>query len=577
LGSTSTITQADINRAINQRLLQILPALVAAISDPANAALTGTAKETAIVNAVSSSLLTTASMPTLVAINNQANTVANAGTPTGTVVAATPTAGFNLASLNFTNTTNWFVRTFGGDAAQNTPDSNNNTRFVDRKYRSNNGAIANWNFGNNPQDQANLHWTGNAWEACGLNFESLSSLRDAAGNNTSNYCNNYSNSKSNRVTFDVTGKTMTQVYDQVRSAGYTNLTVANSATALGAATFPTGSLLYYQATTPLTQAYAYTPGSGSEIFNYSAAVAVGGDSRTQAAGVGCNSAEFGLAPAIRTATLEGLVAAYKGAPCIYSPSSLVSNGVTYSSGEVQSEVWGGTSLSISTLGAVNVGGTPTSFYTGNTRIRLAFTGAGNNPVTYYACKERFTNGSIRNCSAIGTGTYTINTLGDARVMTLSNPPAQAAPFTFTRTFVERGGKVYFGYQDKFTVSNTARLNTTAANAMLTQLGMPTIDHATPMALTAASYQGTWNVRDPSVTGGGTTLNIAQSGAITCTETPTGLAQPCSLNITNAATGSISGTIDATSLIAGTLNFVTGIGTGTYSQPAPGGSFIATRR
>jgi trimeric autotransporter adhesin len=569
------ITQADINRAINQRLLQILPSLVAAISNPANASLTGAAQEAAIVSAVSSSLLTTASMPTLVAINNQVTSAATSTPSTASITTATPTASVGLANLNFTDAANWLVRAFTGTAANNTPDTNGNIKFIDRRYRSNGAVVAAWNFAGNPQDQSILHWTGSAWEACGLNFESSATVRDAQGNSFSNYCNNYSTSKSTRSSFDIAGKTMAQVYDQARAAGFNNLFVANSATALGSATYPAGSTMGYQTSTPLAQAYAFYPGSSNVVFNYSTAVTAGGDGRTQAAGVGCNSAEFSVAATIQTSTLEGLVAAFKGTPCIFGNSpSFVFNNITYTSPDIANEAWGATTLGIGTIG--NVGGAPTAFYTGNTRIRVGFTGSGTNPVTYYACKERFNNFSTRNCAAIGTGSYTINTLGDARVMTLNNPPAQAAAFNYTRTFVERAGKVYFGFQDKLTISQSARLNSTGSRALLAQLGLPAIDPDVPLALTAASYQGTWDARDPNVAGGGTTLFIAPNGNITCTETPTGLTQACNLTITNPVTGAISGTIDS-SVIVGTSNFITGLGSGTYTMPAPGGNFISTRR
>lgn len=65
-------------------------------------------------------------------------------------------------------------------------------------------------------------------------------------------------------------------------------------------------------------------------------------------------------------------------------------------------------------------------------------------MTYFACKQRFNTGTIRNCTAIGTGSCTIATLGDARVMTLGNPPVQAAPLTYNRVSFERGGRICYG-------------------------------------------------------------------------------------------------------------------------------------
>ena len=571
------ITQADINRAINQRLLQILPALVTALSDPANATLTTAAKEAAVVAALSGSLLTTASVPTLVGINNQQAAGTSAVTSTGAVTAAPPTAGFlSLANLTYTNASNWFSRAFTGSLAQNTPDANNKIRFVDRRYRSNNGVVAQWNFGTNPQNQANLHWTGSAWEACGLNFESTSTVRDAAGNGTSNYCNNYSTNKSNRTDFDISGKSMKQVYDQARAAGYTNLTIANSDTLLGTATFPAGSQLGYQTTAPQTAVQAYAPGSNSYMYNYSAALAAGGDSRTQAAGVGCNVPEFNFGPTNRTATLESMVSLFKGTPCIYNPGSSTINGVTFGSGEVQDEAWSNSTLGLATLGTASTGGTPTTWYSGNTLIRLAFTGAGTNPVTYYACKQRATNAGTRNCKPIGTGNYTITTLGDARVMNLSNLPTQLVNQTFNNTYVERGGKVFYGYQERLAVTNAARPNTTASNALLAQLGLPAVNPEVPLALTAASYQGIWDSRDAAGASGGTSVNVGANGITTCVDLATNAGVACTISMTNPATGAYSGNVNGNP-VAGTLNFITGLGTGTYGLPAPGGNVVTVRR
>ncbi len=573
----TTITQASLNQAIEQRVLQVLPMLVTVLNSTATAALPPAAQEAAVVSALSSSLLSTSSVATVVAINNQTSVPAT----TTTVAATTPTAGFSLGNLNFTDASNWFVRTLNSSLAQNTPDSNNKVRYVDRRSRSNAGAVANWNNFGNPSDQSNLHWTGTAWAACALNQENISTLRDAAGNSSYNYCDNYETGTSNRATFDVSGSSMSQVYAQIRAAGYTNLTIANTAT-LGATTFPTGSKLFYQTSTPLTKAYAYQVGSNALVKLYSAAVSAGGGVPGTPT-TGCASAEFAVGPAIQATTLESLVAANTGTPCVFSPSSLSTGGVTYQSGEVQSEAWGNSSLGIGTLGSANVNGPVTAFYTGNTIIRMSFAGSGTNPVTYYACKQRFLNGSSRNCTTIGSGNYTITTLGDARVMTLSNPPAQAAALTYTRIFVERGGKVYFGYQDKLTASSVARLNTTAASALLSQLGLPAVDPEVPLALTAASYQGTWSVNDVNApAGGGLNLLFGGNGVNTCQEGDTLALLPCTLTVTNPATGAFTmASTDGTTTLNGTLNFMTGVASGTYTDtmapPPQTGNFIGARR
>ena len=273
--------------------------------------------------------------------------------------------------------------------------------------------------------------------------------------------------------------------------------VARIPTKLGA-TFPSGASLYYSTGTPLTDAISYYPGKsdfagfGNIVSLYSPAVSAGGNAATQGAGVGCNSAEANT-NGTNTTTLEAMIGAAPGMPCVFGQASFVYGGATFFS-DVPNEWWGNSTLGIGTVGTVplNTGATAPGFYSGNAKLRVAFKGTGTNPFTYYSCKERFTNGSTRSCSVIGTGSYAITTLGDARVMTFNNLPAQTAPLTFTWVFVERGGLIYYGYQSKQNVFSNARLNTNGGTALLNQLGLTPEDPSAPLALTAGSYQGTWD-------------------------------------------------------------------------------------
>ena len=579
----ATITQADLDKAIQKKLLELIPDLVTALNDPAVlAATTPAAKEAALLAAatalVTDSGLTPAAVSTVVAINNQ-----NSAPPI--VAASTPAAFLQLHTLSFSNASNFFVRTLGGSAAQNTPDASNNIKFVDRRQRSVNGNLARWGSGGDPWRQADLSWNGSAWANCPINFESTSSVRDALGNSVYSYCGGRETGKSNRASFDVSGKTMKEVYDQVRNAGYTNLFVADTAV-LGSATFPTGSFVYYQTTTPLTEAISYYPsggtgtpaGTGNVVSSYSIAVSAGGVASTQAAGTLCNSSET-QTNGTDTHTLEALIAAKTGTPCIYGPGSFVYNGVTYTSGD-KNEWWSNSTVSLGKLGTIPLNsGTAPGFYSGNTLLRIAFTGSGTNPVTYYACQERFNNGSTRNCTSIGTGSYTITTLGDARVMTFSNPPALAAPLTYNRVFVERGGYVYFGYQNKPIVTNSARLNTAAANAFLSQLGLTPDDPSVPLALTAGSYQGTWDFRETASTTAGTTVFIGSSGSVSCQDRATSSFFTCSLTITDPSTGAFTYS-DSSSSAVGTASFIAGTASGTFHDPTnvpTDSTFVAQRR
>ena len=127
--------------------------------------------------------------------------------------------------------------------------------------------------------------------------------------------------------------------------------------------------------------------------------------------------------------------------------------------------WGQSSIGIGSIGTAPVGGPQTAYFTTNTLLRAAF-GAGNT-VTYLSCQQRSNDGSPRNCEPIGTGTYSITTLGDARVLTMTNSPASMA---YNEVLVERGGKVYNGSQGKPYVANTMRMNKEATDALFSQLG-----------------------------------------------------------------------------------------------------------
>ena len=199
----------------------------------------------------------------------------------------------------------------------------------------------------------------------------------------------------------VHGKTMADVYAQVRAAGYTTLTIANP-TVLGSATFPTGSSLFYRSGTSLTDAIYYYPGKSdfagvsNVVAQYTSALYSGGIAATQGAGVGCNSAEFNT-NGTNTGTLEAMISAAPGTPCVYGQSSFVYGGVTYR-GDVPDERWSQSTLSLGSIGTapINSGPAP-GFYTGNIKLRVAFKGSGTNPVVYYACKQRFDFDTNRNC------------------------------------------------------------------------------------------------------------------------------------------------------------------------------------
>ena len=56
-------------------------------------------------------------------------------------------------------------------------------------------------------------------------------------------------------------------------------------------------------------------------------------------------------------------------------------------------------------------------------------------------------------------------------MRFAGVPSDAAVLTYQRVFVERGGKVYYGYRDKLRVDNAVRLNAQGMDALFAQLGL----------------------------------------------------------------------------------------------------------
>jgi trimeric autotransporter adhesin len=431
--------------------------------------------------------------------------------------------------------------------------------------------VANWNFGTNPGDQANLHWTGTAWEPCGLNFEFAVTLRDANGNNSSNYCNNYSTNASSRTGFDISGQSMAAVYDQIRSGGFTNISIANAPAALGAQTFPADSILFYLTNTRLTSAIAYNPGSNSLVNKFP---------QSTGTAAACSAPN----PATQVSTLEELVANFPGTPCVFNSAETITNvNGSFTSANPRT-LWGSTTLGITTLGTAPLLATPSSYYTTNTLVRLAFTAGAPNEVTYYLCKQRETNGSTRECVAKPTkGVYAIHTLPDSsRYMSFTNLPPETSALTFNKAFVERNGVVLHAYKDKLNVTSSARFNTPASNALLAKLGMAAIDPEVPLALTAASYQGTWDFRDagtPFATNVGSRVTISGNNTFSCIDNTTGNAFTCTGAVTNPLTGAFS--ISFNSSATGTFDFIAGTAIGTNSNtsgtPPSAGPIVGMRR
>lgn len=487
-GSGDTISKADLDKAVSDAMAAVLPQLIVAANDSgvqsacAGAAITSAACQSAVQTQAAALLaqtgLSATTLPVLVGVSKQLSSAA-------TDPNAAPTEGASLDFANFGDANNWSYRIFVSTAAENTPDANGLTRYREVRRQLVGGVLTEWAFNGDPARKGDVHWNGSAWVDCPFGHQNTQTVRGAEGRNTNNYCDSYEKSNGQRVDVDISGKPMSDVVATIRTFPSTARAYplwgtppggfsGTSTFTVGTDTFPAGSKLRYQTTTPTEEAFAYDVRASAVAFLYSAALAAGGDARSNPTSA-CNSAEFNAAPTNNAGTLEKLIATARGTPCIFNAGSFTVGSTTYTNPNNPSSVWSNSStLSIGTLGSVSISSTPTAYFTGNTLIRLAFTGSGTNPVTYYACQQQFRNGAVRECSVIGTGSYTITTLGDGRVMTLSNPPAQAAALTYNRVFVERGGKVYFGYLSKLVPTKQIRLNLPAANAIFAKAGVPAV-------------------------------------------------------------------------------------------------------
>ncbi len=477
--SGAVVSAQDLDRAVSQRVVRMLPDLAQAASTPAvlgacatpGSAACGAELQAQAQQANAAGGLTPGALAVVLGTARSPDSSLAGGTP--------PEAGASLVLMNFGDVDNWYYRVFVSNAQESTPDADGLVRYRGI-YRSNTGGVLReWAARSSYDRRDDTHWNGSAWVVCALGQQSVQSARDADGRvANNNYCDGLNLSNSQRNALDISGRAMADIAAAIRASlpdyatwgdppeGYAGAGRPD----YGAAVFPTGSKLYSDVSLRTGAALAYI--ESSPIIRYSAPIAAGGDAQLASASA-CLSAEASRNPTIQTQTLEEMIAIFRGTPCIFgqlninstaSPTPLLS--------PVPNEWWSNSTLSIGTLGSAAVVSNPTTYATGNTLIRVGF--GNGNAVTYYSCLQRQVNGSSRNCTPVGTGTYTIAAVGDARVLSFNDAPALAAPLDYERIFVERGSKVFFGYRSKLAATSTTRLNLAATNALFGQIGIPLV-------------------------------------------------------------------------------------------------------
>jgi len=486
--SGAVITATDVAGQATGAMIDALPVIGAKALEPAVADATGAALQTALLAAAQAVVAQSGMTPGEAKIN-----IGVGHLPIDTSIGS-PAPSASLTALRYTDANNWYYRALESSTADNTPDANNVLRYYEVHQLSEssgfspNGVAYGWAYNNNRARTGDLHWDGSAWVACSLGDRYTSTKRDAQGRSTYSYCKNGEIGSSTRSLVDVAGQNIASVFtNTIRTFPGSASGLAYSAWGpadlglFGNATFPAGSKLIYQSNSITGTAFFFDPSSTGVVTVYNAAIAAGGDARSTPS-LAC---AVSPTPAPDNATtLEALVAGNPGQPCVFNKSVAGAD-----SSLDPNEWWSNSTVSLgSLLGAATLPQGTGNWYSTELRLRVAFAATGNG-TRYYSCLSRASTGSSRNCTQTGSGTYAIQTLGDARVMTFTGLPAITQRTGFTRVFVERGGQVWYGYKNPSGVTNAVlRLNLGAITAVFSALpGLPPVRPVTqPSDMSAAS-------------------------------------------------------------------------------------------
>lgn len=448
--ATGFVSRADLELLINRRLLDVLDAIAASVAD---GTLTSAEISAIAMNIVTTNGFTSATVAAGVNANNQQAAAAPAPE------ASTPVASARLAWFNFTSLQNFFLRAFMQTAAEATPDSNNRTRF--HEVREGVGVASNQSVTRNNT----VFFINGVWMTCPIGTVGENSPRNAQGMSTTfNYCGFASTSL--RSARDISGANMASIIREFRAWPYSSRfapTGSRNFEAWGpdpsnpliSATFPAGSQILYQVTTD-TATPSFYDGTST-----TAQIRIASDNIHMANQAGCDErgTQSTVIPSTPTMSLDALFTRYIGRFCDFSANATTATGP-------RNENW--------SFGTIGIGDVPSTevftSYAQVRRIQFAFN-AQPNGVNYYSCQRRASDGAVRNCNLIGTGSYSLATRGDARVLSLNNVPGIAGQLTYERQLVERNGLVYSASKDKLMVDNNIGLNLIAAEALLARLGL----------------------------------------------------------------------------------------------------------
>lgn len=469
--SGKPLNASEIESEINKRLVDVLPQLMSAVLNPAlRDAGTPEARRAAMRSAA-----TEVAQAAGVGKANVINLLSQARAPAAPEETSTAAqASMSLRWFSFSDAGNYYYRSFESTAAQNTPDAQGMRRYTEyREKRSTVKGVQTeyleWGInrlgkGNKSWTRERLYWTGTEWFDCPAEHVHEATIWNDKGLSESLYCKSIKSSNK-RVARDIAGLTLAQVVSEIRGHPETDDSGSFAswgpdpqvhAAALGA-TFPPDSKLLIFDSRSTRNPEIYSGLDADLVYIYPQAL-------REAQRASCDGWTASSDASLRAAAtkLEDLVEAMPGTPCSYTVNSALHGD--------RNEAWGASTLSLGDI-SDKAFQAPSSYYrSGVRRLRVSFAPGGSS--TYWSCPRRSSDGSSRNCDKIGSGSYSIEALGDARVLRLNQLPAQAAGLSYERLFVERGGKIYYGWREKLRNTRSLRLNTQATDALFQALQMP---------------------------------------------------------------------------------------------------------
>lgn len=336
-----------------------------------------------------------------------------------------------LRNFSFTDSLNYSWRLFTGD--QRLLDANGNYAALEARRQLSAGTEV-------PFVRNRTYWTGSAWVPCADSGPVVTARPTAPF--TSVYCQAFVDDRVANQTVQLGGRLMSDVVNEIRSYASTDNgssastwgPAVSAAPALSATRFPAGATLDIR---------------GLRTVSLPESIATADTDRLRLAPAPQTSEPFADWPL--ATSLEQVIAGY--------PGGLASNVVN-----------GATTLFVHRF--TEQPSDPA--YTNQKEIRVAFDTNGS--------KARFTvsnrlasNGFSTNYQTLLDTTYTIEQLGEARLLKFAAmPEGFERDFRFTRRYAERGGFVWYGWQDVRAdqqVNWSQRLNGTAWDALRTTLGI----------------------------------------------------------------------------------------------------------